>query len=102
LLELPDPADPGPHTSFVGEALALDARRGENLLSLSWHGGTSRAELWRRPDGVLVEVRMDEAAGTVVWLLPEWNEAESAERITREATALANGRQTSCDPLHCE
>ncbi len=102
LVDLPDPADPGPHTSFEGQALAIDARQGENLLSLSWHGGTSRAELWRRPDGGLVEVRMDEAAGTVVWLLPGWNEAESVERITREATALANGRQTSCDPLHCE
>jgi len=102
LVDLPSASDPGPHTGFEGDALAVDARRGENLCSFSWHGGTSRAELWRMPEGHLVEVRMDEAAGTVVWLLPDWNEAESVERITHEVVALANGRQTSCDPLRCE
>jgi SAM-dependent methyltransferase len=101
LVSLPSPSDPGPHTGFEGDALAIDARRGECLCSLSWHGDTSRAELWRMPEEHLVEVRMDEAAGTVVWLLPDWNEAESVERITQEASALANGRQTSCEPFSC-
>ena len=99
LLDLPDPSDPGPHTGFEGEAMAVDARRGENLLSLTWHGGTSRAELWRMPEGHLVEVRMDEAAGTVVWTLPDWNEAESLERLKQEAAALSRGSATTCEPL---
>ena len=101
LVELPDAADPGPHTGFEGEAAAIDARRGDNLLSLAWHGGTSRAELWRMPEGHLVEVRMDEGAGTVVWMLPDWNEAEALERISQEASTLSRGAAASAEPLRC-
>ncbi len=101
LVDLPDPSNPGPHTGFEGEAMAIDARRGENLVSLQWHGGTSRAELWRMPEGHLVEVRMDEAAGTVVWTLPDWNEAESIERLNQEAATLSRSSATTSEPLRC-